>query len=231
MAISIVHTTTASLTNASFTVNIPAVTAGNTVIVAASTAAGSGPANNIDHVQDSDAIFLSYTATAVGSRANDGGVGRTTSIWYRTNLPGGETQVLCVPNNNTGMNMNVVVYEVSGVNYAAPVEHNTVRSATDTNTTTTSGTAITTAFTNALFIAVSNSTAASWGSGIYLNSWSTDFKGSVGANTWIIGHRITSGTQTAQVSHATASAAFIIATADFNPTANATTANLFCMFD
>jgi hypothetical protein len=228
MAISIVHITTASLTNSSFTVNIPAATAGNTMIVSATTVAGSGPSNFIDHVVDSDSIFPFYSQTASGTRANDSGLSRTTNVFYRTNLTGGETQVFVVPNNNSGMNMYVVVYEVSGINYALPVEHNSVTSSTDSGTTTT-GPTIATSFTNALYITAGvRGSAASWpfaaGAG-----FTQTFTISAGVSTHTHGYKIASGSNTISYTHATGSAVFLSGLADFNPTPNPV-ANMMLLF-
>jgi hypothetical protein len=220
MAIAIVNQTTASLTNTSYVVTIPAATAGNTMVVSVTTVAGSGPANFVDHVVDSDLLFPYYSQTASGTRSNDGGISRTTNVFYRTNLSGGENQIYVVPNNGSGMNMYVVIYELSGVNYTTPVENNQVTSLAADNTTTTTGPSITTAFTNAFFVTCgARASAASWsftaGSG-----FNQTLSVSAGVTNHLHGYKIASGTNQVAMNHSTGTAPVVIGLADFNPTPN-----------
>jgi hypothetical protein len=229
MAISILHTTTASITNASFNVTIPATTAGSCIIVSVTTVAGSGPANSVLEVVDNINPSI-YFQTATGSRANDGGIGRTCNVFYFPNTVSGVTIVSVIPLNGTGMNMYCTIYEAAGVAVSSPLENNAVASGTD-STTTTTGPTLSTAFTNSLFISPGvRASAASWpvsaGSG-----FSQDFTNSSGVSTSTDAHKIASGSNTISYTHASGTAPFLSGLAIFKPYVPSKSSSMLLMFN
>lgn len=220
MAVTILSTTAVSLTATpgpgSYTVTIPSTAGGSCIIVAATSTAGSGPANFVDHVQDNVISSPSYSQTATVIRANDVGISRGSYVFYRPNVEAGVTQVLVVPNNVSSMNMRVVVYEVAGIAPSSPLDANNTVSTTDAPTTTT-GAAATATLTNSFYVTANQrGAAATWtftgGSG-----FAQDLGVAAGTSYYLIGQQTGSGLKTVAMTHPAGGAVFVSSLAIFKP--------------
>lgn len=223
MAISILHTTAANLTQASFALSIPATTAGSTLIVSCNyvTAAGAG-GNSINNITDDEGSVLDYPSVFNVNR-NDSGQVRGVKMAYRVDCPAGITTVYVVPNDSDGMSMFTVVYEVSGINTTSPLVGSNTRNFNDTGSSS-SGTNLTTPYSNTLFVGLGIRTSAGSTSagGGFSQSQATNAGSTSGAQ----GTLITSGSATFVLNHPFQTAGNMIGIAAFNPTANTYTLNL-----
>ncbi len=222
MAISILNQTSASLNQASYTMSIPATTAGSTLIICVTTIGGTN--NNFNGAVDNGQMFPYYDVATTGTRT-DSGVMRQSHIVYRSNVQAGVNTVYIVPVYGDGahaMNLYATVFEVAGVNYVSPLENANTRVVTTTGNTT-SGNAATTAFTNAFFPACAIRTSSAQ-MGVATNAFSLDFR--VNSASTVHAHKIASGSQTLVVDHSFGTQGSVISIAAFNPSANAYTLDL-----
>lgn len=227
MAISILNSSGGEFTNSSNVVTIPATTAGSTLIVASLTRCGTGAsANYIVSVTDNDGSNPTYSLVINNRFRDDGGTRRAIDLQYRAGVPAGITQVTANVNNGNGMNMTILVLEVSGVNVISPLEGFNTREFNDVGSQSTSdGTTLTTAFTNALFVGLGIRTTT--GSNTSGNGFATDLNFSAGSSAGCEGSLIASTSATYRMNHPFQTGqGNMIGIASFNPTPNSFTLSL-----